>query len=723
MEDVANDREEEIWGDRPQRLARKWFWLPVLLGALIFLFAVTAWQFSAPGEFEAQFNALDDVDLEQSRLDTALPVPRGDLVIAQSFVPRHDGLEAIELMLAQYGSPDEVDNGLLTMQMFGPDGGLIAEEIVETREYDQNQVFRFSFLQQRNSRARTYTLKISGNAENNWSVWGYSLDVYEDGQLTLEAPPGTADPASTTARELRFTTRYHLTLHEALNAIGQSLYFEGLLFLLALATLPLPGCIALILFGRQQRAKQAAAEDSRPSWPWDPAAWWGVALALGVAIWPLLWLWLSLINGRWRGWTLWLVVVGGWAAFFWLWWQDKKARRRRIDLADSLATLPAHPPPTLAWNKAHLLLLLILLAGFAVRLLAVRDVFFPPWVDSSRHALITMIMTGSGQVIADYQPYLPVDHFPYHYGFHTLSGSLALMSGWPLPRLLLYLGQLLNALVPLTVYAALWLLTRRKGVGLIGAFFVAIPFFFPAYYATWGRFTQLTAVLLLPLAIALAWQLVRGEQFWQRVWWMLAILVAGLFLTHFRVFLYFLPFVLLVWLISLGRRTRPLAAAAGFGLIIDPAAPRPAPLGDKSGQADRPNDSQLQCLSQQLHQHGLGAGHCLRGRGWVVGCPGGGRSAQILGLAAAGPGRLGCGLVPLVISGARGFAGHFPGELEQHVHHPVCSPGALFGGCDRPHWVMAARTALAAPNSRLQCRWCLVSRSRAIWPPPANRYS
>jgi hypothetical protein len=45
-----------------------------------------------------------------------------------------------------------------------------------------------------------------------------------------------------------------------------------------------------------------------------------------------------------------------------------------------------------------------------------------------------------------------------------------------------------------------------------------------------------------------------------------------LFLAHFRVFLYYIPFALLVWLVSLGRNSRWLAMASGLALLL--IAPR-----------------------------------------------------------------------------------------------------------------------------------------------------
>jgi hypothetical protein len=97
---------------------------------------------------------------------------------------------------------------------------------------------------------------------------------------------------------------------------------------------------------------------------------------------------------------------------------------------------------------------------------------------------------------------------------------------------------------------------------------VALPFFFPAYYATWGRMTQLTGVLVLPVLLALTWQLVRGSGRWKRVWVLVGLLAAGIFLIHFRVFLLYLVFAGVVWLFSLGRNGRRLIGAGLLTLVL-----------------------------------------------------------------------------------------------------------------------------------------------------------
>jgi len=498
-------------------------------------------------------------DVAQGRLDTALPAPQGALVIEQSFVPAHDGLTAVELLFARYdGQPPAEAH--LDVALWDDAGAPVAAESLPVAALTNNQGYTLTFAPQRDSAGRRYILRLSGSEGNPVSAWGYSLDVYGGGELTLDAGSPAAPPP-TAARELRFVTRYALTGGGALAAAVAPLRQELPLLLVAALLLPLPGVWLVLLF-RPHR--------------WGRAVGAGAALALGVAAWPLLWLWLSLIGGRWSAASLWTVVAVGWLGVAVLAVRQQLATQRGLP---TRATTPTSTirhsslvtrhflSPLLPRSPAPLLLLLLLAAAVAVRFVAVRDQAFPPWVDSSRHALITAVMVDSGRAPDGYAPYLPVQGFPYHFGFHTLSAGLALLTGRPLSALLLTLGQLLNGLVPLAVFAAGRLATERRSVGLLAAFLVALPFFFPGYYATWGRMTQLTAMLIMPVLLALTWRLGRG---WARLWPLVGVLAAGLFLVHFRVFLFYLPFAALVGAIEVAKliRDRRQATSAIIPLLL-----------------------------------------------------------------------------------------------------------------------------------------------------------
>ncbi|NKQ34556.1 MAG: hypothetical protein HF973_02965 [Chloroflexi bacterium] len=502
-------------------------------------------------------------DINQHRLNTAVPTPAGELILEQTFTAQKDGLREIELILVRRDEPAADENGRLTLTLFTQDGRPQAEQTLETRNLHHNQTYVWQIPRQADSAGQAYVLQISGSPDNPVSVWGYDLDAVSSGKFLVSE-------GDTAVQDLRFITRYQLGWGSALGQLGQTAVHYGFLFLLALAFLLLPGCLILLLGLRWAS--------------WDGMAWGGTALAVGTAVWPVVWYLFSLVGGSWTGWLLWLVLLGGWGGVLVLVWRVWARRRgetarNNVVLFAQDHTAPSRPydhtpyairhTPRIHWQ--HVALMLILLIGFGVRLLAVRDLNIPPWVDASRHALITAVMTENGRTLQNYAPYLTIDRFPYHFGFHTISASLMLMGNWRLESLLLNLGQLLNALVPLTIYAAAWLMTRRRNAALIAAFLAAIPFFFPGYYATWGRFTQLTGVLILPVLLAFTWLLLRGARRWRRLWWLAALLVGGLFLVHLRVFVFYVPFAFVVWLMSWGRHGRYLlATAVGTFLLILP---------------------------------------------------------------------------------------------------------------------------------------------------------
>ncbi len=531
------------------------WWIPVLLGALLMF--VWVWL----GGLTAVYAPIVNLDINQHRANRSLPAPNGNFTVEQAFVSTHDGLKEVELLVVKRDEVEDNGREWLTVTLFDDTQAIIATQSFETINLRHNQPVTLQFPPQHDAAGRRYRLALSGTTDNVASVWGYDLDVYEAGQVTLVAGAlatvsgETAVSPDIAAQDLRFITRYQLTWTEAFRVLWRILSQEWGLLLAAMLLLPIPGLIILLLGQRR--------------WPsFDKAAWWGTAVALGIAIWPILWFLFSLMGGHWSGSLLWGVVIVGYLSVV------------ICRFLFAARYFNSSVVQKITWH--HLVLGLILLGGFAVRLLAIRDLAFPAWVDSSRHGLITAVMLRSGQTISNYAPFLPVERFPYHFGFHTLSASLALMLPQQqlaqqqlaqqqltqLPQLLLVFGQLLNALVPLTVYTAVWLFTRHKGAGLFAAFLVTFPFFFPAYYATWGRYTQLSGMIVMPVLIALTWRLIRGGRRWQAVWWLVGILVAGLFLIHFRVFLIYLPFALIVWGMSLGRNGRFLLKAGLLTVIL-----------------------------------------------------------------------------------------------------------------------------------------------------------
>jgi hypothetical protein len=216
-----------------------------------------------------------------------------------------------------------------------------------------------------------------------------------------------------------------------------------------------------------------------------------------------------------------------------------------------------------------LALAIVFLVSLLVRLAMVRDLAAPAWVDSVHHALLTRLIVDSGALPDTYAPFIQADTASYHAGFHSLAAAFCGLSGLGVPQAMLLLGQVLNALAVLAAYLLAKDLTGNPAVGLVAALIVGLFSPMPAYYTSWGRYTQLAGLVMLPAAFVLARRaLARREQTSPSpspspkgggiASLLLAILaLAGLVLVHNRVVVFY-ACLLLAYLLGqrYGRGTR-----------------------------------------------------------------------------------------------------------------------------------------------------------------------
>jgi len=208
----------------------------------------------------------------------------------------------------------------------------------------------------------------------------------------------------------------------------------------------------------------------------------------------------------------------------------------------------------------------LLLAALAWRLYQARGLLLPAWVDSVHHTLVVNLFLQNGGIPASFEPYFPVG-FTYHYGFHLLAALFSAATHAPAEQGVLWFGQALNAAVALPVYRlgrAAWRDWRAAG---LAALLVAFTFQMPAYYVTWGRYTLLTGLVVLPAAMAAALELAR-EPRRRELAVRLAVLTAGVALSHYTTLLLLLLFLLALGAGLLLRRAwRALWTAAAASLL------------------------------------------------------------------------------------------------------------------------------------------------------------
>ncbi|HJT17570.1 MAG TPA: hypothetical protein VJ853_09290, partial [Thermoanaerobaculia bacterium] len=257
-------------------------------------------------------------------------------------------------------------------------------------------------------------------------------------------------------------------------------------------------------------------------------------MAIGLAFWPLLFLWTS-------GWsTLGVRVVFA------------------IVLVAAIHRYPKTSP------RFAMTYVALFAAVIVSRVLQARGLAFPAWVDSVHHATIVRLLIENGRVPATFDPFIPHAPFFYHWGYHALVAFVSWLTGLTraaqLPRVMIAFGQLLNALTFVSVYAAGRVLFRSRNAGLAAATIATLVSMLPAYYVSWGRYTQLSGLLLLPPLLIATWR--------ARDVVLIALLAAGLFLIHVRVALFAAALALIIFAIR--RELKPLVAAAIAMLLSAP---------------------------------------------------------------------------------------------------------------------------------------------------------
>jgi hypothetical protein len=229
------------------------------------------------------------------------------------------------------------------------------------------------------------------------------------------------------------------------------------------------------------------------------------------------------------------------------------------------------------WIIRNVVLLIFFAVLLGWRFYQVGELVLPAWVDPLHHTLIVRLILENGGLPDSLQPYMEVP-FSYHYAFHAVTAAFALLARLPAERAVLIFGQVLNALVAVSVYrlgTSLWNDWRRAGLAALLTGFV---FQMPAYYATWGRYTLLTGLVLLPLAMAIALDIAfRNRALPTLV--KLALLTAGVLLSHYyaalllAIFLIFLGIQVLISDLRQGKpffksRWVPLVAAVMGGVVF-----------------------------------------------------------------------------------------------------------------------------------------------------------
>ncbi|MGB9669075.1 MAG: hypothetical protein ACPL0B_01690, partial [Anaerolineales bacterium] len=186
----------------------------------------------------------------------------------------------------------------------------------------------------------------------------------------------------------------------------------------------------------------------------------------------------------------------------------------------------------------------------------IRNLVAPAWVDSIHHSLITSMILDLGTFPHTYEPYVHINTASYHSGFHAMLAFFTWLSGLNLPQSMLLFGQVLNGLCVYSAYSFTKTVFPNRWSALASAMIVGLITPMPAYYTSWGRYTQLAGLVIMPASIhiythLLSPQMVGSNHKQLGHITFFSILASALIITHYRVSLFLTLFLLLITIPSI----------------------------------------------------------------------------------------------------------------------------------------------------------------------------
>ncbi len=466
---------------------------------------------------------ISGVDVEQPRLDTPAPKIDHPDAVGQTFVASQPGLSGIEMILAVY--PDPMPLGEFKLGLFDEQNHEIRTASVSLATLRHNDPIRFDFAPLPDSAGRQYAFTLSGPPKSPVTVWASKDDVYKQGAMLVDGQPQPGD--------IDFKTYVHLGYVDLLGVLARDLVNGLAIVVPIVAVFFMPGYALTLWLDRQNR--NGASKEFRMLQ--DVPGRFALSIGLSLAVWPLLFLLLSVTPIRLNGAFVWALIIVV-AAIIGV---VHVRRWRRDNASDQPHAFLPHLTRE-DWLVTATFFALLVIVG-SLRALHVFGLAVSPWVDSIQHALGVRLFAESGRLPTTWGPSIYDAPFIYHFGFHSVTAVFTWLTGLDIPTAMLIAGQVMNTLVAVGVYLLTARLTGRRSAGLVAMTVVGTVSLMPAYYLTWGRYTQLTGLALLPAAAVLAFDAIDARPPVGRRIVLGGFAAGALFVTHYRVLLMYAALV------------------------------------------------------------------------------------------------------------------------------------------------------------------------------------
>lgn len=472
----------------------------------------------------------------QNQQDHWLPLPSGES-LGQTFLVEYDGFSGVTLNLRT----DDPAAGFVILRIFErtPERSQVAESALEISAGESLGARSFTFSGLPDTTRQDYLMEISFNGQGSLEVAAGKGETYLNGAAYVNGTPQDA--------QLAFGLQYATPLMIYGLALDG---FRWLVYLFAAFVLfCLPGWALMDIIWHRWR-------------DWDLLARLGVSGSVGLALYPVLFLWFDLVKIK-PGFLLaWLPPLIGAGI---LAWRYRRFFGTRPRLWPSKVGTTGKENNSSTTVLFAILFLVVIAMGALGRFWVIRNLEVPMWGDSVQHTVMAQLMLDNKGLFADWLPYTPYDTLTIHYGFASMTAVFAWLTGLAAEQAALVVGQVLNLMAVLAIYPlALWASKRNRWVGLGAVLLAGLLLPIPGIYVNWGRYAQLAGQAILP---GLIWMTVGLLQAPRPAIKHIAVMsvfsgfvLAGMALSYYRVPIYYAAFAaawLIFWFFLPENRSAP----------------------------------------------------------------------------------------------------------------------------------------------------------------------
>ena len=229
---------------------------------------------------------------------------------------------------------------------------------------------------------------------------------------------------------------------------------------------------------------------------------------------------------------------------------------------------------TLPSSKA---ILIVLFAVFGIclflRLAFVSEALLPPYSDSAQHYTIIKDLMGNPEASNATRSFKWPTTSYYHLGFHFLAAFITSVTHTEITKVMLVLGQMLVAVIPLSIFFIPRYATKSNSAGILAVLLAAFGWYMPAYAVNWGKYPALASLILIQFVLSLAYLAVQSRESFskRKAWALYALLISAILISGFvhSRSLIVIGIAVLAWIVAnWWRKLARLPRALVFFLLI-----------------------------------------------------------------------------------------------------------------------------------------------------------